>query len=35
MRVLKSPAATVSATFTAWVFRDRGASFDREPFEIE
>jgi proteasome lid subunit RPN8/RPN11 len=23
------------ATFTAWVFRDRGASFDREPFEIE
>lgn len=23
------------ATFTAWVFRDRGASFDRESFEVE
>jgi proteasome lid subunit RPN8/RPN11 len=23
------------ATLTAWVFRDRGGSFDREPFEIE
>jgi proteasome lid subunit RPN8/RPN11 len=23
------------ATLTAWVFRDHGADFDREPFEIE
>lgn len=23
------------ATLTAWVFRDRGSDFDREPFEIE